>query len=308
MSEEEQLNGLVQLRFQDSAESLDSLRYSDLTEVLDGLADLQRQLHSAGALGEGSAAELRVRPPAQGSFIIEAIFDWTSQNPEAALGTALAIGGAITKAIDVGVKLARGNQVTDFELLDNGNVKLNWIDKSVDQVPYHVWEMLRKEKRKTKKALAKIMAPLSDDADQLSVAHGTLDPEAGDVVIAATDIELSKQDYRAVQPSDETTETETVFETEATLLDISFESADRWRVRTPLGTRTATIEDQEFLNAVASGRPLHADDIFNVTIRETAVTKNERTTTTWALTKVNRKQRGGDGGTSTPTSPEPSLW
>lgn len=308
MSEEEQLNGLIQLRFQDSDESLNSLRYSDLTEVLDGLAELQRQLHSAGALGEGAAAELRIMPLSKGSVIIQGIYEWAGQNPEGATSISMAIGAAIGSAVTTGVKLARGNHVTDFELLENGKVKLKWVHGPPDEVTPEVWEMLKGERRKTKRALAKIMAPLAGDADQLSVAHGTLDPETGAVVIAETDIKVSQQDYRAVQPSDETSETETVFETEATLLDISFESADRWRVRTPFGTRTATIEDVEFLTAVASGKPLHADDIFNVTIRETATTKNERTTTTWALTKVDRKKRGGDGGTSTPTSPEPSLW
>lgn len=117
---EEATDGLVQLRFADEAGQIQDLNAAELAEVLQGLVEFTGQMARAGLFGDGPPPEVRVRPPQEGSFIVEALITWAVANPEAALGMAMTAGGALTKALEFAIRKMRGVQVADFDYLDNG--------------------------------------------------------------------------------------------------------------------------------------------------------------------------------------------
>ncbi len=305
MSAGEIEDGLVQLRFADEAQQIHDLNAAELAEVLQGLVEFTGQMSRAGLFGEGPPPEVRVRPAQEGSFVVEALLQWAGQNPEAALGMALTAGGAFTKALDVALRKLRGVQVTDFEHLDNGNVKLQWRDQTVDEVPASVWNELKGQKKRTKKTLRKILAPLSDQADRLEVRQGDVRNETRQLLEEAPAIVSDRNDYRAAAAErEEEEERSRTFDIEARLRSIDFRQGEKWRVQTAEGTRRATIEDEDFLRQLDAGLALHKNDIFEVTIREVATTRDGRTTRDWALTKVTRKRRGGDDVDTAPSPRE----
>ncbi|NWL32996.1 hypothetical protein [Paenarthrobacter nitroguajacolicus] len=299
-------DGLVQLRFSDEKGQIHDLNAAEMAETLQGLVEFTSQMAKAGLFGDGPSPELRVRPPQEGSFILEAVLAWAGENPEEAVGTALATGGALVQGLNMGLRRLRGAEPKDFDYLDNGDVKVVWADDKVDQVPAKVWDQLRAEKKQTRKALRKIMAPLSDDADSLEVRDGTAAETTDEILRTEPEAVASRDDYRtAVVEVDDISERTDTFEAEAQLTSIDFRRGEKWRIKTLDGTRQAMMEDEEFLRQVDKGMALHKNDIFDVTIREVSTTKNGRTTRDWSLIKVIRKRRGEDDGNDG-ASPEES--
>jgi tetrahydromethanopterin S-methyltransferase subunit G len=221
-------NGLVQLRFSDEAGNIRDINAAEMAESLLGLVELSGQMARAGLYGEGVPPEIRVRPPEKGSFIIEAIVHWAAENPEGAMTVAGTAGGALTQAINVGLKVMRGGAVEDWEYLDNGDVKLKWKDGATPtQVPEPVWKELQKGKKQTRRALGRIMAPLGDDADRLEVRDGRASETTSEVLESPPEVVASKDDYRAaVQKVDEISEYVSEFEAEAQLQSIDFTSGE----------------------------------------------------------------------------------
>lgn len=299
----EVLDGLVQLRFADERGQIQDLNAAELAEVLQGLVEFTSRMARVGLFGDGVPPEVRIRPPQQGSFIVEALILWAGANPEAAMGTALTAGGGVAQALNVAIRKLRGSQVSDFTYLDNGNVKVNWGDGTVDEIPPGVWEELKEQKRSTKKSLRKLMAPLGDDADRLEVRAGQAEDETEETLGTEPGVVVERSDYRAAaaEPDEEEEEVLT-FDAEAQLRSIDFRPGEKWRVQTPKGTRRATMEDDNFLRSLDEGMALHKNDLFNVTIREVATTRNGRTTRDWALISVIRKRRGGDDGDGKPSA------
>lgn len=301
-------DGLVQLRFSDEAGRVHDLNAAEMAETLQGLVEFTSQMAKAGLFGDGPPPELRVRPPQEGSFILEAVLQWAGENPEGTVGYALAAGGALAQGINMGLKRLRGEEPKDFELLDNGDVKVIWPNDRVNQVPAKVWDQLQATKKPTRKALRKLMAPLSDDADSLEVRDGTVDETTDDILRSEPEVVASRSDYRtAVVEPDDTSENVSTFEAEAQLTSIDFRPGEKWRIKTLDGTRQAMMEDEEFLRQVDKGMALHKNDIFDVTIREVSTNKNGRTTRDWSLIKVNRKRRGEDDGNVGSSPAEPST-
>lgn len=139
------------------------LQAAHVAEVLEGLVGLNSDFAKAGAFGDGPPSDLLVRPAREGSFIIEVV-RWVHENPEMATATIGAVGGpSLGSVIWWATKSARAN-VSDFEYLENGRVKVKWQDDTVDEIPTEVWDELSKRKSRRKKRLRQIMAPLSDDA------------------------------------------------------------------------------------------------------------------------------------------------
>lgn len=303
------LGGLVQLRFSDEAGSITDINAAEMAESLLGLVELNGQMARAGLYGEGIPPEVRVRPPEKGSFIIEAILQWSAANPEGALTMATTAGGLLTQAINVGIKVTRGGVVEDWDELNNGDVKLKWKDGSTpSQVPAAVWKELQKSKRQTRKALSRIMAPLGDEADKLEIRDGSGSETTSEILETPPDIVAGKDDYRAaVHQSDDVSEWVSEFEAEAQLRSIDFRPGEKWRIKTLHGTRSATMEDEEFLVQLDRGMALHKNDIFDVTIREVQTTKNGRTSKVWSVIKATRKRRGEDDDNTTPSSGDSST-
>ena len=294
----EPADGLVDtltLRFDGEDEDgtkLHELRASHVAEVLQGLVGLTGDFAKAGAFGDGPAgSEVLVRPAQKGSFLIEVV-RFVVDNQEAIAAGAGATGvPSLSTIIFWSTKSVRAT-VKGVEYLENGHVLLSWSDDTVDEVPKEAWEELNKRKRRRKKQLRQIMAPLSDSRVEKvqvqsspPVAAIEADPEAKEDE-DAEDFTLTRPDYDAAKPEDEVEETQNVFETEAQMSAIDFDRPDNWRVKTPEVKRNATVEDADFLARVAGGLAIRKTDIFNLRVRETATEKNGRTTRTWTVLQV----------------------
>lgn len=289
-------DGLIQLRFSDDEGKIKDLSAAEMAEALQGLVSFSSEMAKSGLFGHGMAPEVRVRPPKEGSFIIEALVMWAGENPEAAMGTAVTAGGAIVQALNVGVRKLRGSEIEDFEVLDDGQfVKVKWQNGPAQQIPRPVWDKLQRMKRPTRKALRQLMAPLGDDVDRLEIRDGSPVATTQDVLATDPDIVASRDDYRIANAEpDEVEEETTVFETEAQLTTLDFRPGEKWRISTPEGTRRASIEDVDFLRKIDNGLAIHKTDILDVEISEVKTTKNGRTKREWSIINVIRKRPGAN--------------
>lgn len=270
--------------------ALHELRAAHVAEVLQGLVGLSNDFAKAGVFGDGPAgSEVLVRPAKQGSFLIE-VLRIVQDNQEAIAAGAGATGvPTLSQVIWWATRTARAD-VSDFEYLENGNVKVTWQDNTVQEVPLPAWQELQKRDRRRKKQLRQIMAPLSD-ARVSSVEVQS--PPAPDVE-AAEDAEpytLTKPDYDAVRSDDEISEHQDIFDTEAQMSAIDFDNPTRWRVKTKDTTRAATVEDEDFLGRVANGLAIRKSDIFRLRVRQDTVEKDGRTRRTWTVLKVESFRR-----------------
>lgn len=298
-------DGVVQLRFADDGDNVRDISAADLAEVLEGLVELTRELAKAGEFGDGAPPRVRIRAPKEGSFVLEAVV-WLQDNPIATTGLAAAAGAlgaaagkAVADAIGAGIRNLRGQQPVDFDYLENGDVKVKWPDNSVSQVRRETWDKLQEMKRPTRRALSKIMTPLNTDADKLEVRDAPVDATTDEILSTPADAVAIRTDYlTAIQVHEEAQEHQRIFETEAVLATIDFDNTAKWRVKTTReGTRTATIEDVEFLRGLDRGEAIHKNDIFWLKVQETTTKepgKNVRTE--WAVIEVQRTRRGDTGG------------
>lgn len=290
--------GIVSLRFRTGGDGSDSdlseLNAAQVAEVLQGLVELVSLAARTGALGDDlPPPEVKVRPPRQGSFLIEAVLEWAANNPEASIGLATSAAGNVVLVIKLLVKNLR-IAVTDFEYLeDGGTVKIQWQDGTVDVVERAVWDVLSKNRRKTKRQLRKILAPLAQDAQQLDIAEGP--PSVSAKQENAPSLTASREDYRAALPVDEIEEMPAeVFDVEGRLRRIDFQPDQPWKVQTTRGSRSAVMEDADFLARVNQGLPLRETDIFRFRIRESVTVKNGRRTTSWVIIEVLSHRAGSD--------------
>lgn len=272
--------------------SLHELRAAHVAEMLQGLVGLTSDFAKAGVFDpEGSiGSEVLVRPAEPGSWMMD-VLRVVQENPE--LTTAGAVGGAVPslgKIIWWATRSMRAG-VEAYEHQDNGMVKVTWQDGEVREVPRAAWNELQKRKRVRKKQLFQIMAALSDPrVESLEYRVEDAGEEAPEVVV------LDRDDYLAARPSDEIEETDEIFEVEAQMSAIDFDNADKWRVRTLDGTRTATVEDEDFLGRVAASLAIRKSDIFRLRIREDTTTKNGRSQKKWTVLEVisHRRASGDD--------------
>lgn len=286
----------VTLRFdgdEKSGADLHELRAADVAQVLQGLAGFVSDFDKAGAFHDEGPADsvMLVRPPQEGSFIIEAI-RMAGENWEGVV----AVTGipSVATLINLATKSMRA-EVQDFEHLENGNVKIMWQDDTVQEVSRPVWEELNKRKHRRKKQLRQIMAPLGDDRVSTLDVSGA--PSSEDEATPPSDeFVLTRADYDSVAPTDEVEESEETFEVDAQMQAIDFGDPTRWKVRAAGQTRKATVDDADFLRRVAEGLAISSSDIFQLRIRADKIVKNGRGRTTWTVLKVeNHRRRAGDG-------------
>jgi len=295
------------LRFDGTEEdgsALHELRAAHVAEVLQGLVGLTSDFDKAGVFdGEGPAgSEILVRPAQEGSFLIEVIRvasevvtaanDFVTTN-----GALISVGGVPTLGVVLNwaTKSARAD-VKSFERdKETGLVKVQWQDDTMDEIPVAAWEELNKRKKRRKKHLRQIMAPLSDPrVSSLDVAltpaiEGARAPEV---------FVLNRSDYDAVRPEDDIEEDESFFEVEAQMSAIDFDNSKKWKVKTKNEKRGAVMDDKAFLAKVGAGLAIRKDDIFTLRIRADSKTKNDSTRTTWTVVKVTSHRRAaGDNDT-----------
>lgn len=286
-------DGLVQLRFSDEDGTVRDINAAEFAEVLQGLVEFTSSMSKTGMLGHGVPPEVRVRPPKMGSFIVEAIVQWAGENPEATIGLATSAGGAIVQGLNVGIRRLRGVEPSNFEYLENGQVKIQWPDHTVDEISGEAWTRLKEMKRPTKRALRKILAPLGDDVDRVEIRDGNTEDSTETVLESEPDVVARRDDYlTAATEIDEVDQDTDMLEVEGQLSSIDFRPGQKWRVATSLGTRMATMEDEAFLLEVDRGLALHKNDTFRLRIRQERVRTNGRTKTEWAVVRVTRTRLG----------------
>ncbi|GEP32736.1 hypothetical protein NSZ01_05040 [Nocardioides szechwanensis] len=275
------------LRFvgeEEDGTELHELRAAHVAEVLQGVVELASDFSKAGAFGDGPSAEVLVRPAQEGSFLMEVV-RLTEDYPVLS-AAALSLPPSLSTILFWATKSIRAAP-SDFEYLENGNVKVTWQDNTVSEVPRDAWSELNKRKRRRKKQLRQIMAPLSDKRVS-SIEVGAQDPPAPDEKVpqVEADFVLGKPDYDAARPEDEVEETSSVFETEAQMSAIDFDNADKWRVRTKEANRSATVKDDDFLGRISNSLAIRKSDIFRLKIREDVTVKNGRSRTEWTVVEV----------------------
>ena len=294
-------DGLVQLRFADDDGNVHDIDASELAQVLEGLVEFTSQLAKAGAFGDGIPPQVRVRPPKQGSFVVEAVI-WAGENPEAAFGMVATTGAAVVMGIKTGLKVLRGGMVATFDPLPNDYVRVNWVDGTASQLTVQTWDRLQAMKKPTRRALRKIMAPLGDDVQRLEVRQGGAAETSDDLLNTEPEVVAVRSDFAsAATEPDEAEDVIDTFEVEAQLRSIDFRPGEKWRVETKFGTRLAHMDDQKFLAELDRGMAIHKNDIFNVKIREVRSQKDGRTTREWWLIDVLRKKRGDQDDNDSPT-------
>ncbi|HEY8702411.1 MAG TPA: hypothetical protein VIM08_15835 [Arthrobacter sp.] len=284
------------LRFEGKAEdggALHELRASHVAEVLQGLVGLSSDFAKAGVFGDGPVgSELLVRPPKEGSFLIE-VLRVVQENPDMVAAAVTASGiPTLSQVIWWATKSVRAD-VADFEPLENGNVKVSWQDGTAQEVPRPAWDELQKRDKRRKKQLRQIMAPLSDAQVSSVEIEGspTDEPETSEAPEVFT---LTRPDYDAVRPDDDISESQNIFESEAQMSAIDFDNPTKWRVRTKDSTRAATVEDTTFLNRVANGLAIRKSDIFKLKVREDIIEKNGKARRTWTVLKVESYRKAGN--------------
>lgn len=287
----------VTLRFvgeDEDGSRLHELRAAHVAEVLQGVVGLASDFEKAGAFAlEGPiGGEVLVRPAQEGSFLIEIVRVVSDNWPLiTAVGTATGVP-SLASVIWWSTKSVRAD-VKEFDYLDNGNVKVIWQDDTAQEIPVAAWDELQKRRKRRKRQLRQIMTPLSDSrVSSLGVSGAYEDDVTKDPELAPpTSFVLTRPDYDAVKPDDELKETEEIFEIEAQMSAIDFDDPSRWRVKTKSRTRSATVEDQEFLARVARGLAIRKGDIFRLRIREDAQTKDGSTRTKWTVLRVESHRR-----------------
>ena len=281
--------------------ALQELRAEHVSDVLEGISELVQDFDKAGAFHNmgPTSRDLFVRPAKEGSFIIELVqivvnsplAEAAAENPWE-VSTALGLP-SVSTIIWSATRIFR-DQLKDFEYLDNGNVKVLWRDDTASELTPAVWEELNKRSRRRKKQLCKIMRPMDDARVNELEATSSVDRDNDPKV------KLTRQDYDVVKPSEEETEAFDIFDIQGQLSAIDFDDPDRWKIKTRIATRVATVEDEAFLEEVAHGLNLNKTDTYDLKIREDRVTKNGRTATKWTILKIQKEGESHDTERSEP--------
>ncbi|MEE6295222.1 hypothetical protein [Georgenia wangjunii] len=290
---------MIQLRYGDEQGEYHDINARDLAEVLQGLTTLVSDSAKAGVFGEGPPPEVRVRPLKEGSVAVEAVLQWAVDNPEyGAIGLGGIFGGAgwaLKVFIGAAIKRLRGRPEA-VEQLDSGSYLVTWPGGSVEEVPEDVWKILNKPSKRTRKAMAQLQAPMSEDASFMEVRAADRDADSRAILETPTDVRAEKRDYyaaAATEPERDPLEV-THEDIEAQLGAINFRDPTKWQVAALGRTKKATIADEKFLASVERGTQYGKNDIFRVTLVETTQVREGRNRIDWTLTKVVRTRRGAD--------------
>lgn len=250
-SPEEDRQNVLTLRYGDDESSMDTLLAADLATVLDGLRELTEVFAKSGGFDDETviAPELRVYPPKQGSFLLDVVMeysqDYLSRNSDEL--TNMGVGGASGMFLlyyQARVKAAK-TLATAQTKNDDGNYTITFSDGSTLDVSPTVQKAFNAAPKKSKRALRKLLTPLSDDADYLEVTAPT-SPEPP--------VRAEKATYEALLPEDDEQDNEPAsytldITTPITMAD--FKQPVQWRVKIPnVGFRKAYLLDTSFKKRV----------------------------------------------------------
>ncbi|WP_159794528.1 hypothetical protein [Puerhibacterium puerhi] len=290
---------MIQLRFGDEQGEYHDINARDLAEVLQGLTTLVSDSAKAGVFGDGPPPEVRVRPIKEGSVTVEAVLQWAVDNPTWSVPGATAIlggaGYAVKAVIGTAIKRLR-KKPESVERLDTGNYLITWPGEGPEEVSEEVWKLINTPSRRTRKAMAQLQAPMSEDASFMEVRVADRDADSRAVLATPTDVRAEKRDYYAAAATEPEKEPNKDVhpDIEAQLKAINFSDPTQWQVAALGRTKKATIADEEFLASVERGTQYGKNDIFRVTLVEETFEREGRNKIDWTLTKVVRTRRGAN--------------
>lgn len=252
---------LVQLRYLHTEHELESLSATDFVAAVQGAVSLVEACAEAGAYGELRATpEVRVGPPKSGSVIIDVLVTVVQDNSDQLLfGGVPSVGALTLLGLKRLLKKNRG-EMTDFDYLPNGNVKISWAVGPPEEVTHDEWKLFSQETRKTRKALEGILAPLRGDANRLE----------------ARDADPASPAQKVVATPEDVVALDTAVESQALPYDLDIvtkvnmfrsQPSRSWGINTQDGPRTASMEDEEFGAKLASGLRVSENDEFTLVVR-----------------------------------------
>ena len=252
---------LVQLRYLHTERELNSLPAADFVAVVQGAVALVEACAEAGAYGEiQTSPEVRVGPPGSGSVIVDLFVTVVQNNyQELLVGGVPSVGTVTLLALRHCLKKNRG-EMTDFDYLSNGNVKISWEVGPPEEVTPDEWKVFSQETRKTRKALEGILAPLRHDANRLE-AQGTNRTSSNQQVVA------TPEDVVALDRVQETPNLPYELDVITKVNMFRSRPSRSWGITTPEGLRTASMEDEEFGARLTAGLRVSENDEFTLTVR-----------------------------------------
>ncbi|WP_284303952.1 hypothetical protein [Mobilicoccus caccae] len=284
----------MQLRFRDLDGELQVMNAALLGEALQGMAEFVGSLSAERGLGDGPPPEVLVRPIREGSVVVDTLIHAAQQDPFGALTVAGGGAAGIATALRVSIRSLRVT-VSSFDHLPTGTTKVTWSDGESQEIPTAAWKALQSQKRRTRRALGKIMAPLAGRSDVLEVREGGATQTSEEITESSpVVVEATTDDYRAARPEPQDSEDsqERTFEVEGRLKSVDFDDNSKWQIVTLEGSRKAIMEDYDFLERVDRGLPLRKDDIFQFLIREEVTSPNGRTKRSWTILEVTGHRQG----------------
>lgn len=287
---------VLQLRFADYEAGPVNLNAWELSETLQGVAGFAEEMAKAGVFGEGITPPIEVRPPREGSFVIDFVIpvaNWSAENPEAAIAVFGSPAVAFNSLLKTGIKTIKGDRVADFEKIDEDTYKVTWQSGEATEVPIKAWRELQKKKRRTRSNLEKILAPLSSSADVMEIRGGDTQKTTEDIMDSEPIEAYDTEDFKALVSSVPEEDVHTNrFEVEASFESMDFRPGKKWKIVSTAGSRMAVMADDNFQKLLDNGLKIGKDDLFRITIEETVRTKGERSTTEWTMTSVIRTRKG----------------
>lgn len=261
-SPEEDRQNVLTLRYGDDESSVDTLLATDLATVLDGLRELTEVFAKSGGFDDETviAPELRVYPPKQGSFLLDVVMeysqDYLSRNSDELTNVGVTgATGTFLLYYKARIKAAKTLPTAQTKK-DDGNYTITFSDGSTLDVSPAVQKAFNAAPKKSKRALQKLLTPLSDNTDYLEVTS----PASSEPPVRA-----EKSTYEALLPDDDDQNNAPAsytldVTTPITLAD--FEQPVRWRVKIPnVGPRKAYLLDSNFKKRVGP------DDEFKLRIQ-----------------------------------------
>lgn len=278
---------LTQLRFA-TKDAQTALTAKEVSNVLAGLHEINEVLNSKNGYGAGTKATLEVKPFREGSLIIEVVTELMGS--PAAQGV-LDVAGATTVAWFIKRLLdkTRASEISDFDILRDGTVKVKWHDGTVEHVSRPVWHEFSKLSRKSKGAMRKIMTPLDNENRIMELRQGSANQTTAELEKTPAERVANRSDWQRFQVGeDEPADEPEWFEAVGKFSNVNFNSGEGWRFETEDSERRVSIEDEDFLAQVQEdGRSFNKSGTYTVKIREEKYWTDQQRRTTWAIEEVN---------------------
>ncbi|MBB1512024.1 hypothetical protein H5399_05315 [Tessaracoccus sp. MC1627] len=225
----------------------------ELASALQGMADFADGVAAAASDGK-SKVRVKVQATETGSFDIVALVE---------VLTGPGIGAAVAYAFRFYWMHMRKRVKAATYVAEHDTWEVVFLGGEVVHFTQEEWRLWNN--KRARKALGRIAAPLRSGARSLTVKAADAEP----LKVEAVDAERLSEPPSA-EPRDRR------FEVSAWPDTVAFDPAKTWRMITPDGSLSATIEDREFLQSVATGHVrVGVNDVFRLAVRREWVETDE---------------------------------